>query len=221
MKHKGKLSPESFLNKFTHKFSYSKLIRNNLTTSQISDALKNVTGSPGVMQDIKSLSSQMIIGTAVTVKTGVNDWGTCVRAIDIAKKGEILVIEVDGCDQAVWGELTSKTAQEKGIIGTVIDGAVRDVDAIKNLNYSVFSKSIVPNAGSPEAYGKINIPVTCGNMAVNPGDLIAGDGCGVVVIPKEILKEVIEEAMGVKKKEDEIIKKIEEGYSLSSILELK
>jgi len=221
MEDKRKLSPESLLNKFSHKFSYSKLIRFKLTTSQISDALKNVTGYPGVMQDIKPLKSQMIIGTAVTVKTGVDDWGTCVKAIDTAKKGEILVINVDDYDQAVWGELTSKTAQKKGIIGTVIDGAVRDIEAIKKLNYPVFSKNVVPNAGSPKAQGEINIRIECGKITVNPGDIIAGDECGVVVIPKENLNEVIDEAMNIKRKEDKIIKKIEQGYSLSSVLELK
>jgi len=221
MRKKKKLSPESLLDKFSHKYSYSKLLRFHLTTSQISDALKNVTGNPGVMQDIKPLSNHMVIGSAVTVKTDADDWGTCVRAIDMAKKGQILVIKVDGDDKAVWGELTSKTAHEKGIISTVIDGAVRDVGAIRNIKYSVFSKNIVPNAGSPKANGEINVPIECGEMAVKPGDLIAGDDCGVVVIPLENLSQIIEEALKIKKKEDKIIGKIEEGYSLSSILDLK
>ncbi len=216
-----KLSPESILDKFSPKFSYSKLIRSNLTSSQISDALKNVTGKPGVMQEIKPLSDHMVIGKAITVKTETDDWGTSVKAIDAAKRGEILVIKVEGDDQAVWGELTSKTAQEKGIIAIIIDGAVRDIGAIKNSGFPVFSKKIVPNAGSPKAQGEINIPIECGNVTVNPGDIIAGDECGVVVIPYEKLGEVIEEAFNIKKKEDEIIKKIGKGYSLSSILELK
>ncbi len=221
MKKGRKLSPESLLDKFSHKFSYSKLVRFHLTTSQISDALKNVTGNPGVMQGIKPLSNVNVIGKAVTVKTDENDWGTCVKAIDIAGKGEIIVIKVDGYDQAVWGELTSKTAQKKGVICTVVDGAVRDIEAIKRLEFPVFSKNVVPNAGSPLNQGKTNIPIECGNVTVKTGDLIAGDECGLVVIPYESLKEVIDEALKIKKEEEEIIRKIEKGYSLSSILELK
>ena len=150
-----------------------------------------------------------------------DDWGTSVKAIDAAKKGEILVILVEGDDQAVWGELTSKTAQEKGIISTVIDGAVRDVGAIKELRYPVFSKEIVPNAGSPKAEGEINIPITCRDVTINPQDLIIGDECGVVVIPDEYLSEVVDETLNIKKKEAQIISKIEKNYSLTNILKLK
>lgn len=216
-----KISPESLLERFSSKFSDSKLARLNLTTSQVADAMNQITGNSGVMSGIKPLFDGMIVGRAVTVETMADDWGTSVKAIDAAKKGEILVIHVEGDDQAVWGELTSKTAKEKGIRGTVIDGAVRDVGAIKGLKYSVFSKTIVPNAGYPKTEGMINIPVTCGKIIVNPGDLIIGDECGVVVVPEGNLNEVISEALNVKKKEDIILSKIEKGLSLSEILELK
>lgn len=221
MKYKKKLSPESLLEQFSPKFSDSKLARLNLTTSQVSDALNNVTGNPGVISGIKPLFDETIIGRAVTASTMADDWGTSVKSIDAAKKGEVLVIRVEGDDQAVWGELTSKTAQKKGIVSTVIDGAVRDVGAIKELGYPVFSKTIVPNAGSPKAEGKINVPLTCGNVTVNPQDIIIGDECGVIVIPKERLIEVIDEALSIKRKEEQIISKIEEGYYLSDILELE
>ncbi len=221
MKNDRKLSPESLLDLFSPKFSDSRLARLNLTTSQVSDALNKVTGNPGVISGIKPLFGKTIIGRAVTAVTMVDDWGTSVKAIDAAKKGEVLFIQVEGDDQAVWGELTSKTAQEKGIVSTVIDGAVRDVGAIKELKYPVFSKTIVPNAGSSKAEGEINVPVTCGNITVNPQDIIIGDECGVIVIPDEHLNEVIDETLSIKKKEAEILSKIENGYSLSQILGLK
>lgn len=221
MKNGKKLSPESLLELFSPKFSDSKLTRLNLTTSQVSDALNKITGNSGVISGIKPLFDRTIIGRAVTASTMADDWGTSVKAIDIAKKGEVLVILAEGDDQAIWGELTSKTAQEKGIISTVIDGAVRDVGAIKKLEYPVFSKTIVPNAGSPKAEGKINVPITCGNITVNPQDIIIGDECGVIVVPKEHLTEVINETLNIKKNESQILSKIEKGISLSDILELK
>jgi 3-hexulose-6-phosphate synthase len=220
MKNEKKLSPEGILELFSPKISDSKLARLNLTTSQISDALNKVTGNSGVISGIKPLFSSTIIGKAVTVSTMAEDWGTSVKAIDVAKKGEILVIQVEGDDQAVWGELTSKTSQKKGIVSTVIDGAVRDAGAIIELGYPVFSKTIVPNAGSPKAEGEIDIPLTFGNVTVNPQDMIIGDECGVIVIPKEYLSEVVNETLNIKKKEMQIISKIEKGYSLSHILEL-
>jgi 3-hexulose-6-phosphate synthase len=218
---KKKLSPESFLKKFSQKSEFTRLKRLKVTSSQISDALNNLTGNNGVIKGVKPIFDTIIVGKVVTVNTAAEDWGTSVKAIDNAKKGEILLIYVDNDDNAVWGELASKTAQEKGIIGTVIYGSVRDVGAIKEMKYPVFSKDVVPNAGSPKAEGKINVPVKCGNITVYPKDIIIGDECGIVVIPKELLNQVVKEALNIKKKEKNIISGIEKGYSLSSILELK
>ncbi len=220
MKNKKKLSPESILELFSPKFSDSKLARLDLNTSQVSDALNKVTGSQGVLSGIKPLFDKTIIGRAVTASTMADDWGTSIKAIETAKEGEVLVIQVEGDDNAVWGELASKTAQERGIISTVIDGAVRDVGAVKKLKYPVFSKTIVPNAGTSKAEGKVNIPVTCGDVTVNPNDLIIGDECGVVVVPDEHLNDVIEETLRIKRNEAQIISKIEKGYSFSDILGL-
>ena len=221
MDEEEKLSPESFLKKFLKKTDITKLKRLNITSSQISDALNNLTGNSGVITGVKPLLDATLIGNAVTVHTASDDWGTSVKAIDTAKKGEILFIRVDSDDKAVWGELTSKTAKEKGIIGTIIYGAVRDVGAIKEMEYPVFSRSIVPNAGKPKVEGKVNVSVECNDVMVNPYDVIIGDECGVVVIPKKLLKQVIKEVMCIKSKEKEIISRIEKGHSLTSILELK
>lgn len=220
MKSKRMNSPEGILELFSPKFSDSKLARLNLNTSQVSDALNKITGNPGVLPGIKPLMDGNIIGRAVTASTMADDWGTSIKAIEAAKDGEVLVIQVEGDDKAVWGELASKTAQEKGIVSTVIDGAVRDVGAVKKLKYPVFSKTIVPNAGSSKAEGKVNIPVTCGDITVNPHDLIIGDECGVVVVPDEHLTDVMEETLRIRKNEAQIISKIEKGYSFSDILGL-
>lgn len=221
MNYEGKLSPESFLKTFPKKSEFNRLKRLNITSSQISDALNNLTGNPGVINGVKPLFDTMVIGKAVTVDTVADDWGTGVKAIDSAKKGEILFIRVDSDDKAVWGELTSKTAKEKGIIATIIYGAVRDIKAIKEMEYPVFSKNIVPNAGNPKAEGEIGISLNCSDVTVNPQDIIIGDECGVVIIPKELLNKVINEAINIKNKERQIIARIEKGSSLSSILELK
>ncbi|MBI5680131.1 MAG: RraA family protein [Methanobacterium sp.] len=216
-----KLSPESILKKFSSNSSISKLVRMDISTSQLSDALNHVTGNSGVIQGVKPLLDKVVIGRVVTASTSSDDWGTSLKAIDAAKSGEILFIYVEDDNNAIWGELTSKTAQKKGIVGTVIYGAVRDVGAVKRLGYPVFSKKIVPNAGSPKNEGKVNISIKCGDITVNPQDIIVGDECGVIVIPNEHLDAVIKETLNIKKKEDQIISKIEKGRSLSDILGIK
>ncbi|MBM4241830.1 MAG: RraA family protein [Euryarchaeota archaeon] len=221
MSKKDKISPESLLKKFSSKTTDLDFLKVDIKTPQISDALKQLSCLNGVISGVKPLNDAKIVGKAVTVKTLADDWGTVVNAIDIAKKGEVIVIcsETDG--HALWGELTSETAQKKKIAGTVVYGASRDVAAIRKLNYPVFSKSIIPNAGDPKGEGEINVTINCGGVTVNPQDMIIGDDCGVVVVPKKLFREVLKKAFNIKKREKEIIRKIKDGMSLSEILGLK
>lgn len=89
------------------------------------------------------------------------------------------------------------------------------------MNYPVFSRNTVPNAGSPLAEGKINIPVICGGTSVNPGDLIMGDECGVVSVPFKITEEVLKEAFTILKNEDRIVRQLDNGTSFLDILGIK
>lgn len=190
-----------------------------ITTSQISDALKNLTGEYGVVPETKPIKKNLSIkGRVVTVKTKQDDWGTPLKAIETAKEGEIIFVSCDGDNIAVWGELFSKYAQKKGIGGTVLYGAMRDVEAVCNLDYPVFSRAVVPHAGQPKAMGETNINLECGGVEVKPGDWIFGDDCGVVVVAEELIDDVIHEAIQIKKNEDKILHQLEEGTSLSDIL---
>ena len=217
---KGKLSPENFLEQFSHK-SY-KFLKSRITTSQLSDALRNVTGQNGVLSGVKPIKSSFtIMGKAITVKTSGNDWGTVIKGIYESGKGDILVISCDKDDPAVWGELASSTAQKQGLTGTVIYGGSRDIAGIKKLDYPVFSRKVIPNAGKPLAEGLINIPITCGQTTVHPGDFIMGDECGVVCVPNEITEEVLEESYKILNNEDHIIRQLDDGKSFLDILEIE
>jgi 3-hexulose-6-phosphate synthase len=221
MDEKMEISPEGLLKRFSHQTEFnSELFK--LSTPQLTDALKNLINYVPVIQGVKPLKEDFkILGKAITAKTSANDWGTVIKAINLANKGDVLFISADSDDSAVWGELTSKSAQRKELAGTVVCGAVRDVNAIRNLNYPVFSKAIVPNAGAPLAEGELNVPLKCGDITVNPYDMVLGDDCGVVVVPGAIFSEALNRAMQIKKDEQEIINKIDSGYSLSSIINPK
>nr|WP_319373188.1 RraA family protein [uncultured Methanobacterium sp.] len=219
------ISAESLL----REFSSPKMEKNmdfnlkdlGISTSNISDALKNLTGEYGVIPGVKPIQDDLkISGRVVTVKTQQDDWGTSLKAVETAKEGEIVFICCDGDDIGVWGELFSKYAQKKGVQSTVIYGAMRDVEAVRQLNYPVFSRSIVPHAGTPRSEGEIHIPLECGGVKVNNGDWIFGDDGGVVVVAEEILQKVISKALKIKKHEDEILHQIEDGSSLSDILSI-
>ncbi|MGB9175904.1 MAG: bifunctional hexulose-6-phosphate synthase/ribonuclease regulator, partial [Methanoregula sp.] len=143
------------------------------------------------------------------------------EAIDIAKKNDVIVINNDGVtDVAPWGELATRSCKTKGIAGVVIDGAVRDVDDIRDLKFPLFAKGIVPNAGEPKGFGEINAEIRCAGQYVRPGDWIIGDESGVVVVPQERAYEIARRALEVKKNEERIREEIRRGSTLSVVAEL-
>ncbi len=220
MDEKPKKTSYRLLDKFFNKKSDFKKLIPYLSTPQISDSLKQVTGNQGIIPGVKSLNGQKLFGNIVTLCTKDDDWGTSVLGIDHALPEEVIFIFTEGDDNAVWGELTSKAAKKKGIAGTIIFGACRDLDSIKTMNYPVFARKIIPNAGRPLSEGKINIKLDCQGTMVNPGDYLFGDECGVVVVPRENFIEVMEVAKEIKKRENLIVKQIEEGKPLSKILDI-
>lgn len=215
---KMEISPEGLLKRFSHQKSFS-LWKDKLTTPLLSDALKDLLDYSPVIPGVKPIKDDYkILGKIITIQTSAQDWGTALKAIDMAEKGNVLFISTDGDDGAVWGELTSKNAKYRGIAGTVVDGAVRDVGAVRKLDYPVFSRSIVPNAGAPLGEGEVNVPLEYGDITVNPGDVALGDGCGVVVVPGELFPQAIRKALEIKEGEKKIIEKIEKGYSLTDAI---
>ena len=217
-----KLSPTNFLKQFSQGSIKQKKLRSGITTSQLSDALRRVTGQNGVLVGTKSIKrSFKIFGTATTVKTSANDWGTVINGIYEAEKGNILVISCDRDDPAVWGEMASTASKKQGILGTVVYGAIRDIEGIKELDYPVFSRATVPNAGNPIGEGEVNIPIICGRTTIKPGDLIIGDECGVVSVPLEVIDTVLIEAYKILDNEDHIASQLNEGISFLDILRNK
>lgn len=190
-----------------------------VSTCNISDAFHK----QGVMIGIvpQSLAHrQKMVGRALTVQTANGDWAKPVEAIDRAKEGDVIVIDVGGAPVAVWGELAAHSAMVMGVRGVVIDGAVRDIDDIRDLGFPAFSRTIAPCAGEPKGYGGIGIEVTVGGQRVRTGDWIVGDESGVIVIPKEMAVEVANRSLDVHERENRTREEIERGSTLSKVNEL-
>jgi len=188
-----------------------------VSAANLSDALHR----GGVMQGIKPLFRGMhMVGRAVTVRTYPGDWAKPVRAIDMAEPGDVLVIDSGGVGPAIWGELATHSAIQRGLAGVVVDGAVRDTDDIIALKFPAFSRLVMPNAGEPKGFGEIGVPVTVGNLRVEPGDWVLGDGDGVVVLPRTMAVEYANRSMDVLERENRIREEIKEGSTLSQVAEL-
>jgi len=188
------------------------------STSNISDAMHR----KGAMFGIEARQQGVrIAGRAVTVFTADGDWAKPVEAIEVARRGDILVIDSRGTTTAMWGELASHSSQVRGLAGVVIDGAVRDIDDIRAMKFPVWSRWVVPNAGEPKGFGEIGGEVRCGGQAVMSGDWIIADDMGVVVVPQAEAQEVANRSLEVHEREDRLREEIRRGKTLSSVLHLK
>jgi regulator of RNase E activity RraA len=192
---------------------------NALFSGIISDAMHK---SGAMNSEIKSIMTNVkMVGPAITVRTHAGDILTLIKAIDIAKAGDVLVVDAQGFkDSALWGELTSRSALNKGIVGLVIDGAVRDVLQIRKIRFPVFCRGISPCNGTADFVGDINIQIQCGGVSVNPGDIIFGDDDGVVVIPLNDAEEILGTAQSIQESEEIILKKIGEGITIGELSSL-
>ena len=159
-------------------------------------------------------------GPAVTVRTYPGDWAKPVEAIDVAEPGDVLVVDAGGVPPAIWGELATHSALNRGLAGVVIDGAVRDTADIRKLGLPVFARHRTPNAGEPKGFGEIDVPVRVGGRRVAPGDWLLGDDDGVVSVPAERAVEFANRAMDVLERENRIRAEIEAGSTLAKVAEL-
>ncbi len=192
-------------------------VLSQVSTANLSDALHR----GGVVHGLRPLFPGIrMFGRVLTVRTYPGDWAKPVEAIDIASKGEVIVIDAGGVGPAVWGELATQSALQKGLAGVVIDGAIRDTRDIKELKFPAFSKLIMPNAGEPKGFGEIGIPINIGAVRIENGDWILGDDDGLVVLPKAIAAEYANRAMDVLEKENRLRSEIKTGGTLAKITEL-
>lgn len=189
-----------------------------VSTPNISDAMHRAPAMSGIRP---VWHGGKMVGKAVTVRTYPGDWAKTVEAIDIAGKGDVIVIDATGIETAVWGELASWSCKVKEIAGVVIDGAIRDVEDIQEMKFPAFARFITSAAGEPKGFGEINIEIMCGGIKVTPGDWIVGDDNGVMVIPKEKAQEMANRAMDVLERENRIREEIKRGSTLSKVLQLK
>jgi 3-hexulose-6-phosphate synthase/6-phospho-3-hexuloisomerase len=189
-----------------------------VSTANLSDAMHR----SGEMHDIKAITTaDKIVGEAYTVRCYPGDWSKSVQSIDKAKKGNLIVIDAHSSKRAVWGALASKSAKLKGIKAVIIDGAVRDIEEIKEIGLPVFARYVTPTAGEPKGLGELDVPIRCGGILVNPGDYIVIDSDGIVVVPKKNVIEIANRALYIKEKEGRIAEEIAKGKTLGQISNLR
>lgn len=151
-----------------------------------------------------------LTGTAFTVRTPPGEHYAVKQAALSAGRGDVIVIDGGGAtDAALWGDILARVGLERGLAGLVVDGAVRDAEEIERLGFPVFAVATVPAGPRGKTTpGEVGVPVRCGGVIVEPGDVVYGDRDGVVVIPRARHDAVLERARAREIAEQEILREL-------------
>ncbi|MGI9451821.1 MAG: RraA family protein [Geminicoccaceae bacterium] len=180
------------------------------STSFVVDAMQ---GRGALSHKIKAIDPKSrFTGTALTARAGARDNLAAIAALDLISPGDVLVISAQGfTETAVFGDNMARIAKQRGAVAVVTDGAVRDVDEIRQIGLPVFAAAVTPNSAFPSGPGEVGLPLSLGDVAIDTGDLVLGDGDGVVIVPSQKVDAIAESLSEVAALEAKLHAKIENG----------
>jgi regulator of RNase E activity RraA len=192
----------------------------DLSTAEISDAL-DALRLPGSALGIGHIAGRkQVFGPAFTVQyvpVDIAAPGTVGDYLDDTPPGAVVVLDNSGrTDCTVWGGILSRLAAHRGIAGTVINGVCRDTAEADEASYPLYARGRFMRTGKDRVQVQaVNLPVTLGDVRVEPGDIIIGDQDGVVVVPAKRSAEVFERALALHAAEETILRSTLSGATLA------
>jgi 4-hydroxy-4-methyl-2-oxoglutarate aldolase len=204
------------------------------STTAFADALKQLAQLPvatvyeaagklgDVAPHIRSLVDGVkLAGPAFTLKTMPGDNLGVFAAIDAAPAGSVLVIDGGGAERVtIWGGTSTVAARAKGLVGCVTNAAVRDIEEIRESRFPVFAPCTSVRGVSRSHPGWLSIPVSIGDAIVRPGDIMLGDGDGLLVVPAERVVEIAAAAMERRKVEQAKDARLRAGEPIKRVMNL-
>jgi 4-hydroxy-4-methyl-2-oxoglutarate aldolase len=186
-------------------------------TTAICDADKSIRV---VASAIRARSARTrVCGPAFTVRCGA-DFLAVLRAIEAASPGDVIVVDGGEREVALGGELFARGALVRELGGIVVDGGYRDLAYVSTCELPVYSRFVTPMAGTTRDLGALQEPVTCGGVAVNPGDLILADDEGMIVVEPAKVDALLDAAAAIKRAEGRLVERLNAGATLSDGLNL-
>lgn len=181
----------------------------DIPAALISDNMRRIVGTAALRPYHRSGG---MVGTAVTVRVRRGDNLAIHRAFEYCRPGDVLVVDGGGdVTQALLGEIMSMYAESIGVAGLVLDGAIRDVAAIREKDFPVFARGVTHKGPYKAGPGEINVPVSIDGLVIHPGDIVVGDDDGLVAFPQEEAEYLIGKARAQMRKEADTIQSIKEG----------
>ena len=153
------------------------------------------------------------VGRALTIKTRSGDNLMLHKALNMAKPGDVLIVSNDGGEsyRSLIGEIMFTYLASTGAAGIIIDGPIRDIDAVRKMEMPIYATGTNPAGPYKEGPGEINVPISCGGISVNPGDIIVMDEDGVIVIPLQEAETVLKNARAFQEKDEAKLLAAQEG----------
>ena len=198
-----------------------------LDICDLSDALDALGLPPAVTGLVPACAGRPIAGVAVTVKLiagtapkSDHPRHLCTAAVEEAGPDNVIVIEQrSGVDAAAWGGILSRASQARGIAGTIVDGPTRDIEEADRIGYTVFARTLTCRTARGRIYeSECQTPIDFGDTKVHPGDFIAIDRSGCVVIPAAKIGDVLARAEQIRDKSDDMARAVYAGMPVSRVM---
>ena len=173
---------------------------------------------------IKPAFRAKIVGQAITVQLSQGDLVDPLKALEMGQEGDVIVVDAGGdTETSVCGGLMGGLAKNRGILGMIVDGAGRDVDELRDIQWPIWVRGITPR-GTHTMFSQrkeelsVNVPIQCGGVLVNPGDFIVADEIGVTVVPLEKAEEMIKLAGEQAEREQKTREWVAQGKTIEDLL---
>lgn len=176
----------------------------NIPASNVGDVMERNCGMNPRIRLVSSPKDQMMVGPAYTVKGRAGDNLALHAALNYVNEGDVIVFSnEEDCTRSIIGEvMMAYLRYTKKIAGIIIDGPIRDIDEIGKWDFPVYATGTTPGGPYKEGPGEINVPIACGGISVNPGDIILGDPDGVICIPRLDAPEILQKAKEFQAKDE-------------------
>lgn len=189
----------------------------SLSSASISDVLGPEAAMRSYLRPV--IPGVKVCGRAVTVRAQPGDASKPTEAVELARKGDVIVVDAAGYEEtACWGGNDSNGSLHKGLSAVIVDGAIRDTAEIRQHGFPTWARAVTPRTGGGVSGGEVNVAIKCGGVVVRPGDIVMADDDGIVVIPREREKEILAKAIDREALEKGIAKRVNEGATLAEAL---
>ena len=180
----------------------------DVAVANLDDVMNRISSTEA---GLRPINGSPLLGTAFTVKVPAGDNLFFHIAMDLVKPGDVIVIDAGGdTRRSTFGELMVTYLRMRGIAGIVVDGAVRDVDAMQKLDdFNIYARGVTPDGPYKNGPGEINTPVSVAGRTVFPGDIVLGDADGVIFIRPSEAPALLEAVHTIENNEAKILETME------------